>query len=366
MKLAWLKRKIQAHYLCGGLLALVMCLLLALVSSAQLDHTTIAFTSDRDSDWMAAERNVMSELYLMGPNGDQIRRLTEAPGYDEAPAWSPDGQTITFVSHRDQVLQIPNDKFFRGEIYVTNVDGSNPINLTQSLKKPDVYPDWSPDGQQIAFTSVKVFDKPIFVHGRPNWGNLDIWVMDADGGNPRNLTDHDARDSTADWSPDGQQIAFTSNRNGNFDIYMMDSNGANLIRLTIHRAIDGEPDWSPDGQQIAFTSDRDGNFDIYVMNADGTNPINLANHPVGPINLTNHPAEDSNPSWSPDGTRIAFQSNRNGNFDICVMAADGANPINLTNHPAEDSGPAWGPAPTLNVSPKRKLTTTWGKLKTPH
>ena len=220
MKLAWLKRKIQVHYLCGALLALSMYLFLALVSSAQLDHTTIAFTSDRDSDWMAAERNLMSEIYLMDSNGDQIRRLTEAPGYDEGPAWSPDGQKITFVSHRDQVLQILNDKFFRREIYVTNVDG--------------------------------------------------------------------------------------------------------------------------------------------------TNPINLANPPVDPINLTNHPAEDSNPAWSPDGTRIAFQSNRDGNFDIYVMAADGANPINLTNHPAEDSDPAWGPAPILNVFPKKKLTVTWGKLKTPH
>ena len=102
------------------------------------------------------------------------------------------------------------------------------------------------------------------------------------------------------------------------------------------------------------------------MNADCINPINLANHPVDPINLTNHPAQDSAPAWSPDGTRIAFQSIRGGNSDIYVMVADGANPINLTNHPAEHSDPAWGPAPTLNVSPKRKLTTTWGKLKTPH
>ena len=357
MILTWLKRKIQAHHLCGGLLAFAICLFLASVRPAQLDNTMIAFASDRSWDWKVDEGNVNIEIYLMNPNGAPIRQLTEAPGYDEQPAWSPDGQKITFVSHQDQLqLMAEEDDFFRGEIYLINADGTNPLNLTQSLKKPDLYPDWSPDGQQIAFTSVKLFNKPIFVGGQPNWGNLDIWVMEVDGGNPRNLTDHDARDSAPDWSPDGQRIAFTSNRNGNFDIYMMDSDGGNLIRLTIHRAKDGVPDWSPDGQQIAFTSDRDGNFDIYVMNADGTNPINL----------TNHLAEDTNPSWSPDGTRIAFETDRDGNFEIYVMDADGATPINLSNDPAWDSGPAWGPSSTLNVFPKRKLATMWGKLKASH
>ena len=150
------------------------------------------------------------------------------------------------------------------------------------------------------------------------------------------------------------------------EIYLMGPNGDQIRRLTEAPGYDEDPAWSPDGQQIACQSIRDGDFDIYVMNADGINPINLTNHPVDPINLTNPPAEDSSPVWSPDGTRIVFQSIRDGNSDIYVMDADGANPINLTNHRAEDSDPAWSPAPTLNISPKRKLTTTWGKLKTPH
>ena len=119
------------------------------------------------------------------------------------------------------------------------------------------------------------------------------------------------------------------------------------------------PAWSPDGNRIAFASERDGNWEVYVMNADGTNIINL----------TKHPAKDGRPDWSPDGNRIAFSSDRDRkddddkNVEIYVMNADGTNPINLTNHPAIDSSPAWEPAPTLNVAAKGKLATLWGKVK---
>ena len=85
-----------------------------------------------------------------------------------------------------------------------------------------------------------------------------------------------------------------------------------------------------------------------------------------PINLTNHPAEDSNPSWSPDGTRIAFDSDRDGNLEIYVMEADGANPINLTNNPAWGQWSFLGTGANLECSPEPKLTTTWGKVKAPH
>ncbi len=88
--------------------------------------------------------------------------------------------------------------------------------------------------------------------------------------------------------------------------------------------------------QIAFVSDRDGNFEIYVMNADGS----------GQTNLTNNPAVDGllGIDWSPDGSRIAFTSDRDGNDEVYVMNADGSGLTNLTNNPADDSHPAWSPA----------------------
>ena len=340
----------------SGLLTLAVYLLLASTSLAQLNDTTIAFVSFRDWDW-PAEKDPNFEIYLMNPDGKQIRRLTEQLKSDFEPAWSPDGKQIAFVSYQD-LEQVPKGEIHRGEIYVMNPDGTNPINLTQSPERADFISSWSPDGKQIAFTSDEGFKQ------EGGGSRRNIWVMDADGGNPRNLTNHGAKDRMPDWSPDGMQIAFESNRDGGWefdfwkapsDIYAMTPDGANLINLTNHPAADGNPAWSPDGNQIAFQSNRDGNdnWEIYVMNADGKNPINL----------TNHPAEDTQPDWSPDGLRIVFSSNRDGDWEVYVMNADGTNPINLTNHPKWDSQASWEPVPNLSVAPKGKLATLWGKVK---
>ena len=346
MTLALQKLRRQTCYFYSGLLVLTVNLLLVSVSLAQLADTTIAFVSDRDSNWNV-DKDWNFEIYLMNPDGKHIRRLTEHPKYDGEPAWSPDGKQITFVSYRD-LERIHRHEIRRGEIYLMNADGTNPINLTQSPERPDGVSSWSPDGQQIAFTSATLFDKDTLA-------NSDIFIMDADGANPINVTNHDALDETPTWSPAGNRITFSSNRDRNWEIYVMDADGTNPINLTNHPAKDGRPDWSPDGNQIAFTSDRDGNFEIYVMNADGTNPINL----------TNHPAKDNHPSWSPDGMLIAFDSERDRveNIDIYVMNADGTNPINLTQHRAQDAHPSWGGAPALSVAPNEKLATLWGEVK---
>lgn len=105
------------------------------------------------------------------------------------------------------------------------------------------------------------------------------------------------------------------------------------LRLTNNLASDTFGVWSPDGSKIAFVSNRDGKAEIYLMDADGNN--------VG--RLTNNSADDSTPAWSPDGSRIAFQTNRDGNEEIYVMNADGSNQKRLTWDPSTDSAPAWSP-----------------------
>ena len=254
---------------------------------------------------------------------------------------------IAFMSQRDG----------NAEIYVMDTDGGNQRRLTNN-RHDDWNPSWSPDGKRIVFFSNR--DGHV-IDGRPT---TEIYVMDADGGNQQNLTNHPGDDHSPSWSPDGKQIAFSSfrrDRDGNlphFDIYVMDTDGGNQQRLTNNRKNDWNPSWSPDGKQIAFESDRKGdlqNFEIYVMDADGQNLQNLTNNRV----------DDGSPSWSPDGKRIAFASDRSGNFrsyEIYVIDADGQNLQNLTNHPHNDFSPVWfGPA--FAVAPAGKTLTIWGELK---
>ncbi len=150
--------------------------------------------------------------------------------------------------------------------------------------------------------------------------NFGVHVMNADGSCLIMLPG--ATISAVEWSPDGRRFGTTlvgsvSNR----DIYVVNSDGSNLTQLTDHRYAEANPTWSPDGSRIAYTRMDNGFEDIFVMKADGS----------GQVNLTNHRATDRVPHWSPDGTRIAFYSDRDGDEDIFVMNADGSNLINLTS-----------------------------------
>jgi len=276
----------------------------------------IAFTSWRDGV-------ANSEIYVMNADGYGLTRLTDDPAVDSSAAWSPDGKRIVFSSTRDG-----------GGLFVMNADGSGQTRLTD-YPAGSGQPAWSPNGKRIAF---------VLTDG---YGNSEIHVMNAaplEGGtrgtNAVNLTDNPAADYGPAWSPDGTRIAFMSDRDGNVEIYVMNAapleggtRGSNAVNLTKNWANDSRPAWSPNGQRIAFASDRWGNSEIYVMNADGSNAMNL----------TDNAADDFQPAWSPDGTRIAFTSDRDGNWEIYVMNADGSGQTNLTDNPAMDHAPAWSP-----------------------
>lgn len=127
-------------------------------------------------------------------------------------------------------------------------------------------------------------------------------------------------------------LAFASDRDGNWEIYVMDSNGQNVHNLTRNPADDTQPVWSPDGSKITFISNRDKNQEIYVMDADGQNLHNL----------TQNAADDNQPAWSPDGKQLAFISFRGGNAELFLMDSTGASQ-RLTNNSSEDSNPVWSP-----------------------
>lgn len=134
-------------------------------------------------------------------------------------------------------------------------------------------------------------------------------------------------------SPSGQakgRIAFSISTS---NIYTVNADGSGLRQLTHDPADEFDPSWSPDGKRIAFRHEENGNAEIWAMNADGS----------AQENLTHDPAADWSPAWSPDGRRIAFASDRGGSADIWVMNADGSDPVQVTTDPAIDEYPSWSP-----------------------
>ena len=202
------------------------------------------------------------------------------------------------------------------EIYVMDSDEGNQKRLTANQAE-DTKPAWSPDGQQIAFVSNR------------GDGRRQIYVMNADGSHPKKLTDT-VDNTDPSWSPDGGKIAFTSRPGGwGAHIALMDADGHNVFRLT-----DGqEPSWSPDGQKIAFEFLKDGINQIYEINVNGQ----------GFKRVTHDLADKTGPAWSPNGQQIAYASLHEHISQIYVVDADGKNPKRLTHNQAHHWDPAWSP-----------------------
>jgi tol-pal system beta propeller repeat protein TolB len=213
------------------------------------------------------------------------------------------------------------------DIFVANAGGAAPQNLTRS-EASEHGGAFSPDGSQIVFSR------------RDASGNQDVWIMDADGTDQRRLTDNPGRDASPSWSPDGSTIVFESERNGsNYDIWAVNPDGSNQRNLTSSPdRSDFQPSWSPDGSKIAFDTNQFGG-DVWVMDADGTDQRNLTPTTV---------AGEYEPACSPNGRKIAYaRSSRipGQKVDIYVMrASDGLGRTNITDTPASrEGGPDWQP-----------------------
>ena len=217
--------------------------------------------------------------------------------------------------------EVPATDLATFDVSVTTTSGQfgwDDIEVVRAVAPP-------PLSNQIVFSSLRD-------------GPTHIFVMGADGSNPTKLTTFVGLSTDPAVSPDGTKIAFTSSvagpTGGNFEVFVMNADGSNPVNLTNNPAtapdlpvIDNFPAWSPDGTKIAFRSTRDGDNAIFIMDADGSNVTRLT---LG-----------TQAAWSPDGTKIAYTSN---GFEIFVINADGlTSPANLTNNAAFDAAPSWSP-----------------------
>jgi TolB protein len=281
------------------------------------DGSQIAFASDRKGNY---------DIYVMNSDGSNVRQLTSNPfaylyfivgnAADYGPTWSPDGKKIAFVSGRNNSAW----SFVDTDIFIMDADGRNVVSWEGSqYYSADNYPEWSPDGCCIVYTSSKY----PYVNDSEVPDIFSAYANPANDVNITNLTNTYTENSSPSWSPQGERIVFASVRNGNWDIYMMNKSGSEIVQLTHSDNFAFSPDWSPDGTRIAFAGGEGEKCDIFVMNTDGTNNVRL----------TNGPASYFSPAWSPDSRRIAFVSDQGGINqvkNIYVMDADGSNIIQLT------------------------------------
>lgn len=161
----------------------------------------------------------------------------------------------------------------------------------------------------------------------------DIWIMDANGGTARAVTNDAFVNDNPRLSPDGKTISFYSNRSGNADIWLVGTNGQGLRQLTTNAADEFFQNWSPDGKSLVFCSTRSGNKDIWIKGVDGSPAVQL----------TTDLESDDDPVFSPDGRTIAFDSGRSGNADIYVMDVDGSNQRRVYGTPAIEEVPTFSP-----------------------
>ncbi len=319
----------------------IMALLLLASLACSSEGNPIVFTSNIDGN---------QEIFSLDPEKAELVNLTKSSSNEYAPALSPDGSRLAFLSGDDehnvlQVITLNGESANRTSVsqfdgrhrdhrwaptserlaylvqnggdpttHVSGYDGSTTMALTMIVAHE--VGGWSYDGSSVVFT----------VRGGAGQG---IYIRNPDGVNEVRLTDQN--DYMPVWSPNSHKIAFVSERDGNPEIYVMNSDATELKRLTESSSTEYDISWSPNGRKLAFVSDRDGNPEIYVVDVRD-----------GEVNrLTHNSVRDDQPVWSRDGKRIAFVSYHDGDGEIVMMDGDGTNQQRLTNNGYDDYAPTW-------------------------
>ena len=288
----------------------------------------------------ALKRAVLLVLWMVG--FELISNCTK-PGTGPDDIFVPETiYTIAFVSNRDD-----HDRF---QIYTMQSDGSVQRRVTQDSKRY-YHPRFMPDGNRIVFYS----------HSQD--GNDDIYAVNTDGTGFANLSIAQGNDDFPQISPDGSKIVFTSDRDGNREIYVMNADGSGQQRLTHNTTLDHAPQFSPDGSRIVYFSlDTQWRYDVHTIGIDGSNPACLtyefdyAHLPGSPEN-SHFEAYFFGPHYSPDGRFIVFASYSftERNVDIFRMDADGSNPQRLTDVPGYNFHPRF----TLDMVSILFMTHRW-------
>jgi Tol biopolymer transport system component len=319
----------------------------------------------------AAAAGASSDVYVVDTDEGQPRQITDDEPLDQWPRWSPDGEHLAFVS---MPLE-DGASAEKGELVVVTADGAQRRTVATGSNSETYSPtlDWSPDGTMIAFETAARSDEVRagidvvdlnsgqvieLAAGRPGfmpaWSpdgsriafvsyegdpseieeiDVDIYLMDADGGDVRRLAHQEGMDMGPRWSPDGRHIVWWTmeTAGGPHHMFMAEAEDGKVEAL----GTGSRPVWSPDGKHIAFldTVDTD-NVDVFVQDTDSSKRINLSGDP----------SQDVWPTWSPTGESIAFISKRdNEEGEIYIVDAGGSNMRRLTDNDLAEIMPAWSP-----------------------
>ena len=311
------------------LLGLAVTALLGVLVAAQpayADHPagTIVFSSDVGG---------LPQLYTMSTDGSGMAPLTSTPDtVDFWPEWSADRTKVVF----SRVLLSEEDNT---EIFVVNRDGSGLRRLTTDAAV-DNHPTWTPDGSRIIFDSNRNDPSPATCRST-DLCRYDLFTIDADGTNLRQLTTSTGADSHPKVSPDGTRVAFTSNRSGANAVWTMSIDGSGLRQLTPNSMIGGLPNWSPDGKRIIFENNSCSfptcaESDLFTMKATTGSVI---------TQLTRNFGNNVDADYSPDGKFIIFQHSDSVSTktDVYITWEDGSHITNITNSSTvSDFTPNWG------------------------